>query len=41
MNNDIHDFKTLIDMVAHAVGKFEKYAKKVDIDWELIQNIRF
>jgi serine/threonine-protein kinase HipA len=40
INNDIHDYKSLIDMVSNAVGKFEEYAKELDIDYQLIDSIQ-
>jgi len=40
LNNDIQDYKTLIDIVTNAVGKFENYAKELNIDERLIKNIR-
>lgn len=39
-NNDIQDYKSLIDMVASAVTKFETSAKELDIDKELIKSIK-
>lgn len=40
LNNDIQDCKALIDMVANAVAKFETCATELDIDEELIKNIK-
>ena len=40
LNNDIQDYRTLIDLVADAVGKLEDYAKEFDIDEKLIENIK-
>ena len=40
MNNDIKDYKTLIDTIANAIEKFEVYAKKLEIDENLIENIK-
>jgi serine/threonine-protein kinase HipA len=39
LNNDIQDCKSLIDKVIDAIGKFENYAKKLDIDPQLIKAI--
>jgi serine/threonine-protein kinase HipA len=39
-NNDIQDYKTLIDTVANATDKFEVYAKKLGVDEKLIENIK-
>jgi serine/threonine-protein kinase HipA len=39
-NNDIQDYKTLIDTVANATDKFEAYAKKLGVDEKLIKNIK-
>jgi serine/threonine-protein kinase HipA len=39
-NNDIQDYKTLIDTVANATDKFEAYAKKLGVDETLIENIK-
>ncbi|MDR0750811.1 MAG: type II toxin-antitoxin system HipA family toxin, partial [Tannerellaceae bacterium] len=39
-NNDIQDYKTLIDTVANATGKFEAYAKKLGVDEKSINNIK-
>ncbi len=38
-NNDIQDFKSLIEAVADAVANFEKYAKEFDIGNEVIRKI--
>ena len=40
LNNDIQDYKTSIDTVANAIGKFEDYAKKLEVDENLIENIK-
>jgi len=40
LNNDIQDYKSLIDRVANAVAKFEDYAKELGIDEKLIKNIK-
>ncbi|OJV33052.1 MAG: phosphatidylinositol kinase [Bacteroidales bacterium 36-12] len=40
LNNDIPDYKALIDTVANAVANFESYAKELVIDKELIKNIK-
>jgi len=40
LNNDIQDYKTLIDTVANAIGKFGDYAKKLGVDEKLIENIK-
>jgi len=40
LNNDIQDYKTLIDLVINAVAKFESYAKELEIDERLIKNIK-
>jgi serine/threonine-protein kinase HipA len=39
INNDIQDFKALIDAVVHAVGKFEEYAKELDVNEQIIKSI--
>ena len=39
-NNDIQDYKSLIDNVLCEIEKFEEYAKRVDIDKKLTQNIK-
>ena len=39
-NNDVQDYKTLIDRVAAAIGNFETYAKELAIDDKLIENIK-
>jgi serine/threonine-protein kinase HipA len=39
INNDIQDYKALIDAVASAVGKFEEYARELDVDEQLIKSI--
>ena len=40
MNNDIQDYRTLIDTVTNAVNKFEDYARELGIDEMLIDNIK-
>ena len=40
LNNDIPDYKTLIDMVANAVAKFEDYATNLRIDGKLIGSMK-
>jgi serine/threonine-protein kinase HipA len=40
MDNDIYDYKTLIDKVESAVGKFEYYAKELGIDKKLIGKMK-
>jgi serine/threonine-protein kinase HipA len=37
--NDIQDYKSLIDMVDHAVHEFKKLALELDIDKQLIDKI--
>lgn len=39
-NNDIQDYKALIDTVAGAVAKFEDYARELGIDGKLITAIK-
>jgi len=39
-NNDIQDYKALIDTVANAVSKFESYAEELGINEKLIENIK-
>jgi serine/threonine-protein kinase HipA len=39
-NNDIQDYKTLIDTIANATDKFEAYAKKLGVEEKLIKNIK-
>lgn len=39
-NNDIQDYKALIDTVANAVVQFEEYAKELGIDQKLIESIQ-
>ncbi|MDR2918570.1 MAG: type II toxin-antitoxin system HipA family toxin [Tannerella sp.] len=39
-NNDIQDYKALIDTVADAVAKFEDYARELGIDEKLITAIK-
>lgn len=39
-NNDIQDYNTLIDKVIDAVSNFENYAKDLNINIELIANIK-
>ncbi len=40
LNNDIQDYKALIDTVANAVTKFDTYAMELGIDKKLIENIK-
>lgn len=40
LNNDIQDYKTLIDTVVDAVVNFDKYATELDVDKKLIENIK-
>jgi serine/threonine-protein kinase HipA len=40
LNNDIQDYKTIIDTVANAVIKFETYAIELGIDKKLIEMIK-
>jgi len=40
MNNDIQDYKALIDTVANAVSKFGSYAEELGIDEKLIESIK-
>ncbi len=40
LNNDIQDYKSLIDAVANAVGRFEEYASALGIDSQLIEIIQ-
>ncbi len=40
LDNDIQDYKALIDIVANAVNKFGEYSKELDIDKQLIQSIQ-
>jgi serine/threonine-protein kinase HipA len=40
LNNDIQDYKVLIDTVANAVVNFENYAKESGIDEKLIKSIK-
>ena len=40
LNNDIQDYKALIDTVANAVAKFEDYAKELEVDKKLIENMK-
>ena len=40
LNNDIQDYKSLIDRVANAVAKFEDYAKELGIDEKLVESIK-
>jgi len=37
--NDIQDYKSLIDMVSHAVEKFKEYATELNINQQLIDRI--
>jgi Uncharacterized protein related to capsule biosynthesis enzymes len=39
VRNDISDCKSLINMVSNAVGKFKEYARELDIDEQLTDNI--
>lgn len=39
-NNDIQDYKTLIDAVVNAVSRFENYAKELETDKKLIEHIK-
>jgi serine/threonine-protein kinase HipA len=39
-NNDIQDYRALIDSVSCAIAKFEEYAKELDIDKKLIKDIK-
>lgn len=40
MNNDIHDYKSLIDKVLSAVNKFEEYSKALEVNTPLIKSIK-
>ena len=40
LNNDIQDYKALIDMVANAIADFESYTKELGIDKKLIESIQ-
>lgn len=40
LNNDIHDYKTLIDNVANTLSKFKDYAKEAGIDERIINSIQ-
>jgi serine/threonine-protein kinase HipA len=40
LNNDIQDYKALIDTVANAVANFENYAKELGIEEKLIESIK-
>lgn len=40
LNNDIQDYKVLIDTVANAVANFENYANELGIDEKLIESIK-
>ncbi|MGE0091149.1 MAG: type II toxin-antitoxin system HipA family toxin [Bacteroidales bacterium] len=40
LNNDIQDYKTLINTVANAVANFKSYAEDLDIDQKLIDAIK-
>lgn len=40
LNNDILDYKTIIDTVANAVTKFETYAIELGVDKKLIEMIK-
>ena len=37
--NDIQDYKSLIDMVNNAVGKFREFAAELKIDEQLVDSI--
>lgn len=39
-NNDIQDYRTLIDSVAGAAANFGEYARELDIDKNLIEAIQ-
>lgn len=39
-NNDIQDYKALIDTIVSAVAKFENYATELGIDGKLIEDIK-
>jgi serine/threonine-protein kinase HipA len=39
-SNDIQDYKTLIDTVVNATDKLGVYAKKLDVNEKLIENIK-
>lgn len=39
-NNDVQDYKALIDVVTDAVSQFGKYAKELDVDSKLIKSIQ-
>ncbi|MDR1592265.1 MAG: type II toxin-antitoxin system HipA family toxin [Prevotellaceae bacterium] len=39
-NNDIQDYKALIDTVLNSIEKFEEYAKNIDIEKSLVEKIR-
>ncbi|MFV0584709.1 MAG: type II toxin-antitoxin system HipA family toxin [Parabacteroides gordonii] len=40
LNNDIQDYKALIDSVSNAIANFEDYAKELDINEKLIESIK-
>lgn len=40
LNNDIQDYKALIDTVVHSVADFENYAKELNMDEKLIESIK-
>ena len=40
LNNDIQDYKALIDGVSNAIANFEDYAKALDINEKLIESIK-
>ena len=40
LNNDIQDYKALIDGVSNAIANFEDYAKELDINEKLIESIK-
>lgn len=40
INNDIQDYKALIDTVVNAVAKFEEHATQLSIDRKIIENMK-
>lgn len=40
LNNDIQDYKALIDIVAGAVANFENWARELDIDKKIVESIQ-
>jgi len=40
LNNDIQDYKALIDIVANAIAKFDSYGMELGIDKQLIESIK-